>query len=147
MRRPWVPGPYKLFYFGIFLFLCPRPSFCRSLCRVAPRWRSEVLLVLLPHNPALLAHISPAHSDLTQKRKPFLLNNKTIQIRLLVPYAPVWCTCVRCYLGAGEGWGWAGFIMTPLGENYTFTSRGERGGRDGFNLFLLDLSKPATSHF
>ena len=29
--------------------------------------------------------------------------------------------------GSGLEQGWAGFIMTPLGENYTFTSRGEGG--------------------
>ena len=44
-----------------------------------------MLLVLLPHNPALLAHISPAHSDTaTQEDRELLLKNIDLDLNIFV---------------------------------------------------------------
>ena len=42
----------------------------------------------------------------------------------------------------GEGWAGAGFMMTPLGENYTFTGRGE-GTRGGMGLIYFYWTSPS----
>ena len=100
-----------------------------------------MLLVLLPHNPALLAHISPAHSDTATQEERELLSALLYNTRDIIPQQEPLPPCVAHV--EGVIWERAG---AGLGGIYYDSSRGKlhlynpARGRDGINLFLLDLS-------